>query len=433
MDLFTFLRSTLAALVFSACTLSAADLYLTPDGAGKKDGSSWENALAQGSLNETVNDRLKAGDRLMLGGGAYPNGSLKLATGGAPGKPKSIIGVDRGAGFPVFASSWTVDKPDKGPTCISLEPGASHFVLQHLRIKNYCFGVKAGVSGATPRSNLTFDDVDVEQQRHGYYLSHCDDLVIANCDLKRYSKHGFRLDQGCNRVTFRNCTADCSEADLDWETKTEIFPFGFTVNDGGAPSTKITFEDCVAKNNRKSNQGVLKYTNGDGFVVEGNTQDVTFTRCRAFRNQDGGFDLKVNGVKLADCVATGQRRNFRIWHTGTLTNCFAGWSSAGLWCKEGGVTATRCTFHEHQKAAVEVEDKATAPIVLVDCLISGSAPAPKVELGPKLVEQKATVVVSTAAGGKPPGYAKDDAAWDGTGSAMDAVTYPNKGYHAAKK
>ncbi|HEV7406110.1 MAG TPA: right-handed parallel beta-helix repeat-containing protein [Chthoniobacteraceae bacterium] len=421
------LRGVATALALSAGALSAADLYLTPDGAGKKDGSSWENALAQASLNDAVNDRLKAGDRLMLGGGAYPNGSLKLATGGAPGKPKSIIGVDRGAGLPVFTSSWTVDKPDKGAACIALEPGASHFVVRHLRIKHYCFGVRAGVSAETPRSDLTFDDVDVEQQRHGYYLSHCDELTIENCDLKRYSKHGFRLDQGCNRVAFRNCTADCSEADLDWETKTELFPFGFTVNDAGAPSTKITFEDCVAKNNRKSNQGALKYTNGDGFVVEGNTQDVTFTRCRSFRNQDGGFDLKVNGVQLTDCVSTGNRRAFRIWRTGTLTNCFGGWSTAGLWCKEGGVTATRCTFHENQKAAVELDDKAGAPVVLVDCLISA---APKVELGPKLVELKETVV---APAGKPPGYAKADPAWDGTGPAMDAPAYPQKGYHSVKK
>lgn len=426
-------RLTFILLAISAASLSAADFYLTPAGAGKKDGTNWENAFAQASLNEAVNDRMKAGDRLMLGGGAYPNGSLKLVTGGAPGKPKSIIGVDRGAGLPVFASNWTVEKADKGPTCISLEPGVSHVTLQHLRIKNYCFGVRGGVSEAAPRSHLTFDDVDVEQQRHGYYLSHCDDLVFENCDLKRYSKHGFRLDQGCNRVAFRKCTADCSEGDLEWETKTELFPFGFTVNDGGAPSTKITFEDCVAKNNRKSNQGSLKYTNGDGFVVEGNTQDVTFTRCRAFRNQDGGFDLKVDGVKLTDCVATGQRRNFRIWRTGTLTNCFAGWSSAGLWCKDGGVTATRCTFHEHQKAAIEADDKAVHPIVLIDCLISAAAPSPKVAAGPKILEQEETVVASTAPGGKPPGYAKDEATWDGTGSAMDAASYPQKGFHSEKK
>jgi hypothetical protein len=303
--------------------------------------------------------------------------------------------------------------------------------VQHLRIKGYCFGVRAAVSPQAARTHLTFDDVDVEQQRHGYYLSHCDDLVLENCDLKRYSKHGFRFDQGCDRVTVRNCTADCSEGDEAWETKTEVFPFGFTANDGGAPNTKLTFEDCVAKNNRKSNQKV-KYTNGDGFVIEGNSQEVTFTRCRALRNQDGGFDLKVAGVRLTDCMATGHRRDFRIWHSGTLTNCFAGWSTTGLWTKQGSVTAERCTFHEHKNSAVEVEDKATGPVVLTNCVVSSSAAAPKVEAGKVQVELKNTVVTSTAAGGKAPGYAKDDPAWDGTGTAMDAAAFPGQGYRSTK-
>ncbi|MEA3207618.1 MAG: hypothetical protein QOE70_675 [Chthoniobacter sp.] len=428
-----FFRTIAATFVLSAGALPAADLYLTPAGAGKRDGSSWENAFAQAALNEAVNDRLKPGDRLMLGGGTYTNGSLRIATGGAPGKLKSIIGVDRGTGFPLFSSNWSVEHPDKGPTCVQLEAGVSHVTLQHLRIKGYCFGVKANVSPETPRTHLTFDDVDVEQQRHGYYLSHCDDLVIENCDLKRYSKHGFRFDQGCNRVTVKKCTADCSEGDADWETKTELFPFGFTVNDGGVPSTELTFEDCVAKNNRKSNQGSLKYTNGDGFVVEGNTQDVTFIRCRSLRNQDGGFDLKVTGVRLTGCVAIGQRRDFRLWHAGTLTNCFGGWSSTGLWCKEGPVTADHCTFHEHKNSAVEADGKATAPISLVNCLISSSAAAPKVETGKKLVELKETIVASVAPGGKAPGYLKDDSSWDGAGSAMDPTAYPEKGYRSTRK
>jgi hypothetical protein len=387
------LRLAGVALLLFPGALCAADLYLTPTGAGKKDGSNWENALAQGALNETLNERMKPGDRLMLGGGTYPDALLKVATGGAPGKPKAIIGVDRGAGLPLFSSNWSVDHPDKGPTCISLEPGVSHVTMQHLRIKGYCFGVKAHVSPAAPRTHLAFDDVDVEQQRHGYYLSDCDDLLIENCDLKRYSKHGFRFDQGCDRVAVRKCTADCSEGDEVWETKTEIFPFGFTVNDGGAPNTKLTFEDCVTRNNRKSNQGSIKYTNGDGFVVEANSQEVTFTRCRAFRNQDGGFDLKVAGVRLTNCIATGHRRDFRIWHSGTLTNCFAGWSTTGLWCKEGSVTADHCTFHQHKNSAVEVEDKATAPVVLADCLVSSVAASPKIEAGKTQAELKNTAEV----------------------------------------
>ena len=412
-----FLRLAGAALLLFPGVASAADFYLSPDGDGKRDGSNWSNAFDQSELNKTVNERMQPGDQLLLDGVLYENFNLKITSGGAPGKPKIISGVYRHVGLPVLASNWAVETPEKGPTCVEIGPGVSHVRLQHLRIKGYCHGVKANPSPATPRSNLTFFDLDMEQFRHGFYLSHCDDLLIENCDLKRYSKHGFRFEQGCHWVTVRNCKADCSEGDAVWETQTELFPFGFIVNDGGTPNTGFAFENCLAKNNRKSNQGAIKYTNGDGFVVEGNSQDVTFKRCRAVRNQDGGFDLKVDGVRLTDCVALGQRRDFRLWRRGSLHNCLAGWSTTGLWCKEGSVVASYCTFHQHKKCAVEVEDKAIVPVVLSP---------PKVTVGNASVELKESEAINFAPGAGWLTTEKDCPNWDG--DAGMSSPFRDKGY-----
>lgn len=424
------LRVVLALLpLLAVASAGAADLFLTPEGAGTKDGSSWQNALPQSALTAAVNERLQAGDRLLLGGGTYAAPSLKISRGGSAGRPKVIEGVDRGAGLPVFTAGWTIERPDKGPTAVSFEPGVSHVTLRGLRIKGFAFGVRASVSPAEPRTHLVFDDVDMEQLRHGFYLSDCDDVLLARCDLKRYSKHGFRFDAGCDRVLVRACTGDCSEGDLDWETKTELLPFGFVVTDGGAPNTAFRFEDCVARNHMKPNQPG-RYTNGDGFVVEGNSRDVTFLRCRALRNQDGGFDLKVPGVTLTDCVAIGHRRDFRIWNGGTLTNCFAGWSSTALWSNGPAVTATRCTFHEHRGRIVHADDKATAPITLVDCLVSTTAP--KAEAGGRLVETKDSIVATPKNPGRDIGYLRPDPAWDGLGDAMDSRAFPAKGYRSKR-
>lgn len=421
---------TLAAIT-SASRANAADYYLTPLGAGQKDGSGWEQAFDQSALSEAVNNKLQPGDRLLLGSGTYPEASLTITSGGSAGKAKVISGVDRGSGLPVFSATWNVDKPDKGRTGIRLEPGASHLKVEHLRMKGYTFGVLAPpVKEAPARQQLAFDDIDMEQLRHGFYLSDCDDLQHTDCDLKRYTKHGFRLDQGCDRVSFERCTADCSEGDAAWEEKTELLPFGFTANDGGAPNTAIRFTDCLARNNMKPNQ-TNRYKNGDGFVVEGNSSDVAFERCRAIRNQDGGFDLKVVDVRLTDCLAIGNKRGFRIWTTGTLTNCFAGWDVSSLWNNGGPMTATRCTFYATTRAAVLSDDHGKLPITLQDCIVTTLPAEKEAQATLSKVVLSGTIVTGRGKTDKDPEFVHPDPKWDGLGDAMNSKTYPDKGYHGA--
>ncbi|WAC21548.1 right-handed parallel beta-helix repeat-containing protein [Luteolibacter sp. SL250] len=408
--------------VLLAGSALAADFHVSPAGSGTKDGGSAANAAPGASASALFNDTLQAGDRLLFSAGDYHGLSLNLAKGGTEEKPKVILGAP-GA---VFSSNWTIEKPDKGATAITLAPGLSHVVFKDLSVRNYCFVVRANPAKDAPRSGLVFDNLDMQQMRHGFYLSDCDDLVFTGCDMKRYSKHGFRFEQGCDRVKVSKCTADCSEGDAVWETKTEVFTFGFLLNNGGEPNTSFVFEDCLATNNIKSNQTV-KYTNGDGFVAEGNSQDVTYTRCRALRNQDGGFDLKVKDVKLTDCIATGHRRDFRLWHNATLKNCFGGWSQTGLWTKGGPVILDNCTFIGHRHASVEIEDKAPGPLTLNNCLlVTGDA---KVGAAIGKYDGTGTVVVKTA---EEAGISSPNPAWDGQGPAMNSTKHPGKGYRAVR-
>ncbi len=307
---------------------SAADFHVSPSGKGT--GASEQDPAAASAISEVFNDSMSPGDRLLLAPGEYKDAKLVLKNGGTKDRAKTIE-AQEGA---VFLSSWTIEKPDKGATAILLSPGLSHTVFKNISIRNYCFGVVAKDAPDSPRTGLTFENVSMEQMRHGFYLSDCDELKLTNCTLKRYSKHGYRFEQGCNGVVLKNCFADCSEGDAVWETKTELLPFGFNVNSGGTPNSGFLFEDCVSNNNIKSNQKG-KYTNGDGFVVEGNTTDVVFKRCRALRNQDAGFDLKVDAVTLTDCVSTHCRRSFRLWKTGTIENCFSSGTTIGVWTKGG--------------------------------------------------------------------------------------------------
>ncbi len=416
------MKTTFCLLALPAI-LHAADFHMTPTGAGTRNGSSWDNALDQKALASTVNDTMQPGDRLLLGGGTYSDPKLTIAKGGTAGSPKKIEGVDRGQGLPIFQGTWSVDAPTKGATAIRIEPGVSHVAMKGLRLKGFVIGVLAPqVKQAAERTHWVFDDVDIEQARHPFYLSDCDDLELLNCDAKRYSKHGFRFDQGCDRVTLRHCTADCSEGDPEWEKKTELFPFGFSLNDSGTPNTAFTFEDCLATNNLMPLQ-TTKYKNGDGFVVEGNSTGVSFLRCRAIRNQDGGYDLKVRDVQLTGCLALGNSRNFRIWNTGTLTNCLAAWGGTGLWNNGGPLTVTRSTFHA-LKEGVMTDDKATAPVTLKDCLISETTRSHHQTASGNIILETTTILPK----GTPAGFLRPDAKWDGLGDAMNTPT--GKGYQS---
>lgn len=412
------LLSTAIFLALPLSDLNAADFHVSPSGKGT--GTSESDSAAASEISEIFNDRMSPGDRLLLAPGEYKEAKLDLLNGGTEDKPKTIEAKE-GA---VFVSSWTIEKPDRGATAILLAPGLSHTVFKNISISNYCFGVVAKNASDAPRIGLKFENVTIEQMRHGFYLSDCDSLELTDCVLKRYSKHGYRFEQGCNGVVLKNCLADCSEGDAVWETKTELLPFGFNVNNGGTPNSGFLFEDCVSKNNIKSNQK-NKYTNGDGFVVEGNTTDVTFNRCRALRNQDGGFDLKVDKVTLTDCVSTHCRRSFRLWKTGTLKNCFSAWSTIGVWAKGGPVTVSDSTLVGLGRAAAETEGTEDQPITLRNCIF---LPAE----GAKNYSPKIGNVVFTGCISEGVAFNKPVGDWDGAGPNYDSKSHPDTGYSSGR-
>ncbi|MCW1916273.1 hypothetical protein OJ996_21975 [Luteolibacter sp. GHJ8] len=416
------MKSLPLMLLFSATACLAGDLFVTPQGGGARDGSSVANA-APGSAISEIFDRMAPGDRLRLGTGDYTGLSITLRTGGSPGKPKILEGTPGTR----ITGTWTIDKPDKGGTAITLAPGLTDVVVKQISLSHHCFAVRAHPSPDQPRARIHFEDIAIQQVRHGFYLSDCDDLLLSGCAMKRYSKHGFRFEEGCDRVTLQHCSADCSEGDAAWETKTEVFPFGFLVGDGKTPNSSFRFEDCVARNNIKSNQTV-KYTNGDGFVAEGKNRDVGFLRCLALRNQDGGFDLKVKDVKLTGCIAIGHRRDFRIWHGAVLTNCFAGWSQTGLWTKSGTLTVDTCTLLAHKKSAIELDDESGGPVTLRRCLLGSDEADYTTSIGS--IASGSDSILAKSIGEL--GITHASTPWNGEGKSMDSTKFPDKGYSSRR-
>ncbi|MBA2115174.1 right-handed parallel beta-helix repeat-containing protein [Bremerella alba] len=422
---------TICLSLFLISWAVAADRHVTVEGAGQKDGTNWENAFDATSLSETVS-QLKRGDTLLLGGGSYQGVSLSIDVHGTADAPIIIRGVDRGNGLPVLAHQWKLEAPSKGATAIRLRAGASHITFENLRLDGYRTGVLADkVGNADDRTHLAFHDVDVQHCRYGFYLSDCDQVRIKDCDLVRYSKHGFRLEQGCDHVVFQRCVADCSQADPEWEKHTELLPFGFNVNNGGTPNSHIVFEDCTAANNMMPLQK-NRYKNGDGFVVEGNTQNVTFLRCRGIRNQDAGYDLKVDDVQLKDCIALGNGRQVRIWTTGTLENCYLGYGGTGLWSNGGPLTAKHCTFYDLSVAAM-TDDRAKHKITLTDCRIANCQKTKRQTAsgGGVILEDTEVIAPTSEAKTADKSTTRPVPPWDGTGQPLAPKPASNQGYQAA--
>lgn len=424
--------ATVLLLSLSGAAL-ATDLYMTPDGAGDKKGGNFANALPRSSLSTVLNSTMKAGDTLYLGSGDYRNSTMSVTASGTSTSWKRVIGVDTGAGWPIFDSkNWTRMSTEEGQDSV-ISLGASYWSFENLVLRSCRFAVKK--TSTTEQSGFTFRNIDITNVRHGFYLLHTNQATIEDCSVRGYSKHGFRLDRGCDNVVFSNCLADLTDGDPSWTHFAEVYPFGFIVNSGGAANTDVTFTGCIARNNRTNTQPD-SYFNGDGFVVEGNTSGVQFQRCLSVNNEDGGYDIKA-AATFTDCVSVRNYRGFRCWDTAkTITNCVAtypfrrshgnlngGESGDGIWIHNGTATVDRFTFHGHASRGVNEDDGGRGTLTNSILSFTGSGglfTAGSITFGSSNASYRPGV-------GTNPNYLAPSPAWDGVGTAMN-----NSAYGAAK-
>ncbi|MDF2939253.1 MAG: hypothetical protein K0Q90_4626, partial [Paenibacillaceae bacterium] len=80
------------------------------------------------------------------------------------------------------------------------------------------------------------------------------------------------------------------------------------------------------------------YWNADGFCAEKASDNITYNRCTAFGNTDGGWDVKSYNTYLNDCVSYGNKRAYRFWSGGEAVVR----NSVGYNSVEPGGMATAC-------------------------------------------------------------------------------------------
>jgi hypothetical protein len=370
------LRLAAACLVVSAAgfSLQAADLYILPDGAGTKDGSSWENAQAGDAASfQAAWDALTPGDTLHVGSGTYSEISIGATKGGAPKQPVRLVGEDRGGGLPKFVSSFDKNNPGKtGGTFCRAAPGTSWFTLEGLRLENYQTGFK--LNGKN--NNIRIAKIEMESFREGIRSESspaipvtadwCHTVVVEDCRFVNFTKRAVRLQGGNFNWIVRRCYADAGGK--EWFTEPFALCFQVVGDDvkrdaklDGAHDHHITFVECVALNTYHSKSG--GYWNGDGFCAERGTHNLRYERCYAAGHTDAGWDDKSVAPVLVDCIAVDNKRNYRFWGEGVkLINCVSAFAykrggsgnATSLWTS-GSVDGEFCTFFHDDGPPISLE------------------------------------------------------------------------------
>jgi serralysin len=292
-----------------------ATLYVSPTGAGLRDGSSIENAGTLSNLNQFIQAAGPGGEVLLLADqGAYQqNSQLSITKGGPEGAPVTIRGIDSG-GNPMAAEivgsrspSWTYGMSE-GNELFRLLSGANNLVFEDLTTRNFGNGVfRAGAD----ISNLTIRDVDASNVSRFIenYVSGANTtatvsgLTVENVNVTDYSRSVIRLQYNTHDVAIDNLVGDSER------TFGGLYVCGIAL-DGTVHNVVIS--DTVMKNS--FGQGTAsEYWNGDGFSTERGVYNVRFESTVASGNTDAGYDLKSSNTILVNTVADGNNRNYRFW------------------------------------------------------------------------------------------------------------------------
>ncbi|MBD2211624.1 hypothetical protein H6G64_22450 [Calothrix sp. FACHB-156] len=318
--------------VGQAATLSQI-LYISPQGAGKRDGSSAQNAGLLTDLPAFVS-RVQPGGEVRLLTGVYKHsGNIRIASGGSAGKPITIHGTDASGietSMPVIVGdrSSPYQAPPLGKTgnsLFNLLPGASYLTFRNIHCMNQgngCF-VFAGTKGDVTIEKTKATNVQrfIEHDPNSSKTTGAWDLAnvtIRNADIQGYSKGAIRFGKSkpsnqadAHNILIEQVVGDSQRQDGD------NFCMGVHLRGDVHHVTlrRTTMNNCQQTLSEKD------YWNGDGFTAEANVSDLRFEDTSAAGNTDGGYDIKAKNTVLIRAKAADNKRNFRFWSKIDVQDC----------------------------------------------------------------------------------------------------------------
>lgn len=295
--------------------------YISPTGAGSHSGSSAANAGTIYDLPKFI-AAAAAGDevRLLADQGAYKvTKQITIAAGGAEGAPITIRGATGdGAAMAATivgtrAAGW---KPglSEGVELFRLLDGADHLKFADLATKNIGNGVfRIGADLADlniKRVSATNVGRFIENYVSGSATSaSVNGLTVEDVTIAGYSRNAIHLKYNSRNITLHNVVGDSQKQNGG------LIVAGVAL-DGTVHNVVM---DHVTMRNNYGRGAAGDYWNGDGFVAERGTYNLTFRDTVATGNTDSGYDIKGNNVTMLRASASGNNKNFRLWGAEAVT------------------------------------------------------------------------------------------------------------------
>lgn len=455
LSFFCFIALIISGLQCS--NLVAASQYVLPNGAGAKDGSSWENARSGADGNfQAAWDALNPGDTLYIGSGTYKNAKIVSSQSGEEGKPLRLVGEDRGSGLPLVTSHFDKNKPSKtGATFFEAKLGTTNFEIEGIRFKNY----KVCVHLRGRHKNVNISKLDIEGVREGIRSegggtpenpdAGTHDVIVSDCRMVNFTKRAIRMEGGNYNWKIQRCYADAGGK--EWAT--EPFQICFQVAKKklkGIASYEhdIEYMDCVALNAYSESTSKAKtsdtsklYWNGDGFTAESGAKKLRYIRCVSMHHTDGGWDDKSEAPEFIDCVALDNKENFRFWCTSSkakMRNCLSAYAykrggtgkAGGIWTRSS-IEGENCTFIDNGSSQIlmDIEKNPNLQIVFKNSIFMSSPGSNSVaELGPHFKVENSIVWENGTDETNPQIKATSKTSWKTGTTAYDSTKFPSEGF-----
>lgn len=246
--------------------------------------------------------------RLLLAAGAFP--LVASMSGRAKAADLSIDGE-------VFDGSRALTgRGTSGGTAVMAESGMS---IRNCQFHNWGNGAIRAWHSVT--SQLVIEDCSGSNMyrflenwswdHYGGVAAPLNDFILRRISVVDIERGLLRLRYTSQRGLIEDVVAFGASACANYCT-------GFALFD---QAHDITYRRCEAHRFIESARAADLYWNGDGFSDERGNANIRYEACIATDSSDGGFDTKSADVYLVDCIARGNKRNFRMWNTGMLQRC----------------------------------------------------------------------------------------------------------------